>query len=880
MRKLLVVLLLVVSQFVFAQPSFEWAKNFGGSLQIQVHDMELNSAGYLYSVGQLSGNADFDPGPSTNSLYALGYADVFILKLDANANYQWAKRIGGNSAQMECYSMDMDSVGNIYLTGAYNGTVDFNPDLGIYNLTSSGYKDIFVCKLDSNGVFIWARSIGESINDQEANSVSCDHHGNVLVTGKFKGTVDFDPGTGVSNLTAVSNLSTDIYILKLDKNGIYKWARSFGNASADWGSCIDVDDMDNVYSTGKFVGTVDFDPSAAVYNLTQSASNSSGAYLSKLDSNGNFSFAKQFSGNASVEGKSLILDQNNYIYTVGEFSGTADFDPGISVLNITSPSHDLYISKLDSNGNLLQVKNFGAPNFGLIYTEQINLDNAGNIYISGSFTNTIDFDPSINSFNLTSNSQSSDIYVAKYNPNFDFVWAVSMGGIQGAENGESVVIDNSNNVFTGGYFLGTSDFDPSLAVYNLTATSNIAGFIQKLGQCVPSYTSLSASACNAYTLNGQTYTSSGSHIQVYTNAVGCDSLVTLNLTLNASTTNLNVSACNNFTFNNQVIWQSGIYYDTLVNSLGCDSLLVLNLNIQNPTYANISQSACDSYTLNGQTLTQSGIYYDTLLNAGGCDSLVTLNLTIQHASNGSTSQVACNSYIFNGQTITQSGIYADTLVNSVGCDSLLTLNLTINSSSNSSVNQTACGSYVFNGLTLMQSGTYNDTLINSVGCDSVVKLILTINNPNTMVTQNGSLLSALTSGATYQWINCPSFTIILGATNQTYNATANGDYAMIITQNGCTDTSICMTVTGVGIEVLNTQNFITISPNPTHTMFNIECPMNSAKVIVYNSFGQKLLSAKIEHHAATIDISQYPNGIYMAEIIDDKKTYRVKITKD
>lgn len=879
MKKLLVVLLLVVSQFVFAQPSFEWAKKFGGSLQIQVHDMELNSAGYLYSVGQLSGNADFDPGPSTNSLYALGYADVFILKLDANANYQWAKRIGGNSAQMECYSMDMDSVGNIYLTGAYNGTVDFNPDLGIYNLTSSGYKDIFVCKLDSNGVFIWARSIGESINDQEANSVSCDHHGNVLVTGQFKGTVDFDPGTGVSNLTAVSNLSTDIYILKLDKNGNYKWARSFGNANGDFGNCIEVDAMDNVYSTGLFTGTVDFDPSTAVYNLTQPASNSSGAYVSKLDSNGFFLFAKQFSGNATVEGKSLILDQNNNIFTSGEFWGTADFDPGIGVLNITS-TNDLYFAKLDSNGSLLQVKNIGTFNNGYLTNKQINLDNAGNIYLTGSYAKTIDFDPGANTFTLVSNSQTDDIYVAKYNPNFDFVWAVSMGGIQSLENGESVVIDNSNNVYTGGYFLGTSDFDPSLAVYNLTSTLNIAGFIQKLGQCVPSYTSLSASACNAYTLNGQTYTSSGNHVQVYTNAVGCDSLVTLNLTLNASSTNLNVSACNNFTFNNQVVSQSGIYYDTLVNSLGCDSLLVLNLSIHNPTFANISQSACESYTFNGQTHTQSGIYYDTLLNAGGCDSLLTLNLTIHHASNGSISQTACDSYTFNGQAITQSGIYADTLVNSVGCDSLLTLNLTINHSSNSSINQTACGSYVFNGQTLTQSGTYNDTLINAAGCDSLVKLILTINNPNTMVSQNGALLSALASGATYQWVYCPSYTNISGATNQTYNATANGDYAMIITQNGCTDTSTCLTVTGVGIEDINQQNLITISPNPTHAVFNIECPLNGAKVILYNSLGQKLLNAKIEHHAATIDISQYPTGVYLAEIIDDKKTYRVKIIKD
>ena len=299
-----------------------------------------------------------------------------------------------------------------------------------------------------------------------------------------------------------------------------------------------------------------------------------------------------------------------------------------------------------------------------------------------------------------------------------------------------------------------------------------------------------------------------------------------------------------------------------------------------PTASNQSQTACNSYTFNNQIITQSGIYFDTLTNSTGCDSIITLNLTIKNSTSNTLNQTACKSYTFNNQTITQSGTYINTLTNSVGCDSIITLNLTINQSSSSSLNQSACNSYTFNNQTITTSGTYLDTLTNSVGCDSIVTLNLTINNSNTATTQSGTQLSASATGATYQWLTCSPFTLIAGATNQTYTATTNGDYAVIVTENGCTDTSNCMTVNSVGINDINTNNLVTISPNPTHSIFKIECPMNGAKVILYNSFGQKLLTSNIEKQSSLIDISQYPSGIYFAEVKDEKATYRVKVVKD
>jgi hypothetical protein len=234
--------------------------------------------------------------------------------------------------------------------------------------------------------------------------------------------------------------------------------------------------------------------------------------------------------------------------------------------------------------------------------------------------------------------------------------------------------------------------------------------------------------------------------------------------------------------------------------------------------------------------------------------------------NYGTNAVSSRNYLLNTKGWTINGDIANGLV------------CCIATTSNQS--QTACNTYLFNNQTITQSGIYYDTLINSAGCDSIISLNLTINNANTATTQAGTQLSATATGASYQWLTCNPFTIISGANNQVYTATANGDYAVAVTENGCTDTSNCMTVNSVGIHELNAQNLITISPNPTSSIFKIECQMNGAQVFLYNSFGQKLLTSKIENQTSLIDISQYPKGIYIAEILDDKTSYRVKIVKD
>ena len=262
------------------------------------------------------------------------------------------------------------------------------------------------------------------------------------------------------------------------------------------------------------------------------------------------------------------------------------------------------------------------------------------------------------------------------------------------------------------------------------------------------------------------------------------------------------------------------------------------------------------------------------------DALSSIACCFTQLSNDTLS--ACNSFLLNGQTYLTSGIYTDTLISSFGCDSIVTLNLTINNSSTSTMNLTACNSFAFKGQILATSGTYYDTLVNATGCDSIITLNLIIDNIDTTVMQNGTILNSNENGVIYQWLTCPTYSIIMGATNQSYTATSNGDYAVSITKNTCIDTSNCLTVAGVGISNVSTLTDILITPNPTNGLLIITFQklQNNSTINISNSIGQTTLTKELSTLHSNIDISTFASGIYYIEIIGDNKTYRTKLLKN
>lgn len=383
--------------FIFkldASGNFVWAKQLGGPDSDWGLDITIDATGNIYTTGIFADTADFDPGVGNYELIVkTGGVNLFISKLDASGNFVWAKQSEGNA---QGSSIRTDGAGNVYTTGPFQFTTDFDPGAGTFNLTSSGGRDGFICKLDAMGNFVWAKQIGGTLDDV-ADELTIDGAGNVLTVGYFSGTVDFDPGAGTNHtLTA---LGGDIFISKLDATGNFVWAKQLGGSDLDWGYSVATDASGNVYTTGYFQKKADFDPGTGTFYLDAVASD---VFISKLDAMGNFVWAKQLGGSEEYcWGKSIITDASGNIYTTGAFAGTADFDPGASSMNLTSMGdYDAFISKLDAMGNFVWAKQAG----GTLFDQGVSLaiDGSGSVYTVGDFKGASDFDPGAGTFNLAS----------------------------------------------------------------------------------------------------------------------------------------------------------------------------------------------------------------------------------------------------------------------------------------------------------------------------------------------------------------------------------------------------------------------------------------------------------------------------------------------
>ncbi|HNR19972.1 MAG TPA: hypothetical protein PKL45_08315, partial [Bacteroidia bacterium] len=389
--------------------NFVWLKTISG-IENQLC-LSINIKGsQLFLAGDFRGTSVFDPGQTNYILTAMtpNYSDVFIMELDTSGNFKWVKQLMGTEG-LSLRELNLDYSNNILLTGTFSGTVDFNPDItGSYALTSAGGRDAFVCKLDTGGNFIWAKQIGGTGIYQDGTSLDVDGVGGIYVTGRFNGTIDLDPGVGVYNLSTSTTMLADmpIFIVKLDSGGNFIWGMGYGSPQSVGSNKILFDGTVNIYVSGAFSDTIDFDAGAGVFNMTSAGGGD--AFLLKLDTAGNFAWAKQW-GNLNSEHAVVSIDNLGNLYCTGSFIGTMDADPGSGIHNITGSTiySNAYIVKLNDQGNFVWATDFNGTWTnalrGLVH------DNSGNIYTRGDFNNVVDCDPGTGTYNLTSNG-SYDVF--------------------------------------------------------------------------------------------------------------------------------------------------------------------------------------------------------------------------------------------------------------------------------------------------------------------------------------------------------------------------------------------------------------------------------------------------------------------------------------
>jgi hypothetical protein len=380
--------------------------------------------------------------------------------------------------------------------------------------------------------------------------------------------------------------------------------------------------------------------------------------------------------------------------------------------------------------------------------------------------------------------------------------------------------------------------------------------------------------------------SAGTYTVTVTDDNNCQDTKTFVITESALiTSSFSASACNSYSWGTQTHTTSGTYTQTFEAVNGCDSLVTLTLSIVTEITNTVTESSCNSYTWaqNGMTYTTSGMYMDTIQSAGGCDSIVTLDLTINNPSSSSSSEFACGTYTWaqNGMTYTASGVYTDTIPNAAGCDSVITLNLTIGGST-STESVTVCDSYTWtqNGTTYTASGIYSDTLTDMNGCDSIFVLNLTVTGlPVVTATDNGDATITASAGSSYQWINCTTNTPIAGAISQTFAATANGTYAVIVTNSGgCSDTSDCVVIDNVGLEEFESAS-VQVSPNPTENFVTISMTFNQAKLVMTDAQGKTVYTGEITN-GEQVNLASYEDGVYFLSIETENGKVLKRIVKN
>ncbi len=432
-RTFALILFLICMTMAFAQHAgdsidcgdrigYSWMKGFGNTDSESVSDVAVDGSGNIYYVGSFTGTLSID-GLSVTSQ---GNTDFYVAKMTPEGSILWIKS-GGSSAVEEGNSIDVDANGNVYVVGLSNDYTSFDGN----QFPSLGEKDGFLLKLDTDGNFLFVRTIG-CFNDDNAYDVVVDGSNNVIVTGYF----NYALQVSTTSLFQNAKGANDTYLLKFDSEGNFLWTISYASSSHDYGRRVACDNAGNIYLAGEYKGN---------FNLNGTSLQSPddlNVYIAKFNPSGAVQWAAQrgASGNDSV--KAMDVTSAGDVYLAYKQSNA-----------------NTYIAKYSSAG--ISQGTTAYPGTGTIEIADILCDSNGNTYVAGNYSGTIDFGSTAS----TSSGNGCDFYIIRYGSD-DNVNMRIFGNQNNANYIKSIAIDYANNVVAGGGFAS------SITLNSDTETSN------------------------------------------------------------------------------------------------------------------------------------------------------------------------------------------------------------------------------------------------------------------------------------------------------------------------------------------------------------------------------------------------------------------------
>lgn len=454
---------------------FDFAVSFKENLTDTNPMNELRSTsdedGNLYTAALYNGTIDMDPGASEVFFTStLNNDDIFIQKLSPTGDFLWGMSLGAINADY-FGDIKVDNSGNIIVTGSFSASQGTHDILGgpeVYQVTLKGSTDAFVAKISPNGELLWVKTFGSSDSEESREiAITTDNH--IIVAGYYKSTMDVDPGPNVSELTGIGTM-LKTFIVELDSNGEFVKKASITSTQGTHVTGLTISNEGYLTIGGGFAGVLDADPGTNVVSVQ--GSNIRDIMLIQLDTDFNYRWHYHFTGSAYENITAIKKDANDNIYAVGDYNGTAYFQPGVPT---SSPAQNtVFLIKVDENGQLSDYKLFSGTNIEHTYT--LALDDQQAVYLSIRFIETLDVDPGIGIVNVTTqNSTIAENCLIKLNNNLELVWYHHFDG-----TGEFYNIEMYQNegLLLSGSIVDSLVIDPlgEFTLYN----TNGGGFLAKL----------------------------------------------------------------------------------------------------------------------------------------------------------------------------------------------------------------------------------------------------------------------------------------------------------------------------------------------------------------------------------------------------------------
>ena len=439
-----------------------WVVSNGGSGEDSGYQVASSPDETVVVYGSISENPDFDPGPGLVPVETQAH---FIAKYSRSGELVWVnfhEFIPGSV-------LGIDHEGNIVVAGNFYGTVDFDPGDGTHSLSAGIDWNAFVAKYSSAGDFLWVKQFAGT-NHESFSAIAIDHLDEIILTGRFHGQLDVDPGLDTFWLN--SPAGSNPYVLKLDPDGQFIWAGHMNSGPFGQINALGVDESNQIYGVGYYEYFLDVDMGPDTVLLDDLVGPSNG-FAVKLTPSGQLVWANDFAFSDDNKGSlgTLAVTSDGHTWVAGRFKGDVDVDPGPDVQLFSSDGTftDILMLHFDPDGALLDAYQLGGP--GADAERSILVSDAGLVYLAGAYQQTVDFDPGVGQL-LRTAVNGSDIFVAKFEETGHPEWVACMGGPK-SEDPRDIALDDSGNVFLTGGYNGTVDFDPGPEDWLLTSKPGI-----------------------------------------------------------------------------------------------------------------------------------------------------------------------------------------------------------------------------------------------------------------------------------------------------------------------------------------------------------------------------------------------------------------------